>query len=139
MADMEPSGELIDGWRRQALSDLRNARRNAEMGAHDVCVLLCQQAAEKMLKAAYMTVKGEEAPFTHNLAALLRALGAALPLLEDSTALTTDYIMSRYPPLPGQIPAEAYAAPESADRLARAERIVRWAEEVAADASGEPA
>ena len=42
MAGMKPSRELIEGWRRQALSDLRNA----EFGAHDVCVLLCQRDAE---------------------------------------------------------------------------------------------
>ena len=41
MAGMKPSRELIEAWRKQALSDLRNARRNAEFGAHDVCVLLC--------------------------------------------------------------------------------------------------
>ena len=92
-----------------------------------MCVLLCQQAAEKMLKAAYMAVKGEEAPFTHNLAALLRALEGPFGLLEDSTALTTDYVLSRYPNVTWGAPAEAYASEESEDRLARAERVVTWA------------
>ena len=91
-----------------------------------------------MLKAAYMALKGEEAPFTHNLAALLRALEAPPGLLEDSTALTTDYIMSRYPPLAEEIPSETYTASESADRLVRAERIAQWAEEVVAHATGDP-
>ena len=52
MGGMKPTPEGIKAWRRQAESDLRNARLNAEMGAHDICVLLCQQAAERVLKAA---------------------------------------------------------------------------------------
>jgi len=87
---MRPSRDLIDAWRRQAESDLRNAHRNAEIGAHDVCVLLCQQAAEKMLKAAYMAVKGEEAPRVHSLSALLRALGVPSGLAEDAVVLSGD-------------------------------------------------
>ena len=125
---MKPTPELIEKWRKQARADLENARLTTGIGAHYVCVLLCQQAAEKMLKAAYMAVKGEEAPFTHNLAALLRALGSPADILAESTTLTTDYLGTRYPPLTDAIPAETYGEAESVDRLARAERITEWAE-----------
>ena len=127
MGGMKPTPEGIKAWRRQAESDLRNARRNAEIGAHDVCVLLCQQAAEKLLKAAYMAVKGEEAPFTHNLAILLRELDAPATLIGLSAELTADYITTRYPVNGAEIPAEAYGTPASGDRLSRAEEIIEWA------------
>lgn len=133
MGEPKPTREQIDAWRRQAQSDLRNARRNAEIGAHDVCVLLCQQAMEKMLKAAYMAVRGREAPFTHNLAVLLRALESPAEVLRNSTASTTDYIVARYPRLTEDIPADTYGEAESRDRLARAQRVVEWAEKVIDD------
>jgi len=127
---MKPTPEFIGAWRRQAESDLRNARRNAEIGAYDVCVLLCQQAAEKMLKAAYMAVKGEEAPFTHSLAMLQRELGASVEAIGAAAELTADYITSRYPPGGSEVPVDRYDAAASADRLERAQRVVEWAQEV---------
>jgi HEPN domain-containing protein len=127
---MRPSEEQIDAWRRQAESDLRNARHNAESGAHDVCVFLCQQAAEKMLKAAYMAAKEQEAPRTHSLPRLLTELGAEEELARLSRRLTVDYMTTRYPDMTEGPPAEAYEPSDSSDRIHRAERIVEWAASV---------
>ncbi len=130
MPAMKPTEEQIDAWCRQAESDLRNARHNAESGAHDVCVFLCQQAAEKMLKAAYMTAKQHEAPRTHSLPRLLSELGAGEELARLSRRLTVDYMTTRYPDMTESPPAEAYEASDSSDRIHRAERIVAWAASV---------
>jgi HEPN domain-containing protein len=95
-----------------------------------VCVLLCQQAAEKMLKAAYVATKGKEAPFTQNLAMLLRELGGCAELIGDSAELTSDYIGTRYPAGDDVIPAERFCEATSSDRRERAQAIIDWAEGV---------
>lgn len=130
MPAMKPTQEQIDAWRRQAESDLRNARHNAGIGAHDVCVFLCQQAAEKMLKAAYMAAMEREAPRTHSLPRLLSELGAGNELTGLSRRLTVDYMTTRYPDMTEGPPAEAYGASDSSDRIDRAARIVEWAASV---------
>jgi HEPN domain-containing protein len=54
VTELKPSEEQLAAWRRQAESDLHNAKTIAAAGGHDVCVFLSQQAAEKMLKLLYM-------------------------------------------------------------------------------------
>ena len=92
-----------------------------------------QQAAEKMLKAAYMALKGRIAPRIHNLPILLREAGGPEHLIEVSAELTADYATTRYPATAD--PAfERYDRSVSEDRLARAEEIVEWAERASHEA-----
>jgi len=124
MQEPKPTREQIQGWMRQAESDLRNARHTIE-------------AAEKMLKAAHMTVHNEEAPRTQDLADLLEALHAPRELRALSSRLTADYIMTRYPDATAVIPAEAYGRTQAEDRLRRAEKLMDWARQLIEEASGE--
>ena len=47
---------------KQALHDLENAKKNLGMEIYDVCLVLCQQAVEKMLKALWIKKTGNESP-----------------------------------------------------------------------------
>lgn len=122
MQEPKPTREQIQGWMRQAESDLRNARHIIE-------------AAEKMLKAVYIAVHRQEASPIHDLADLLDALDAPGQLGALSSRLTADYIMTRYPDATATIRAEAYGPAQAEDRLRRAEEMVAWARRRVEEAS----
>ncbi|MFQ5809840.1 MAG: HEPN domain-containing protein, partial [Armatimonadota bacterium] len=112
-------------------------RRTLAVEAYEVTAFLCQQAAEKMLKAAYLAVRQEEAPRTHTLARLLEGLGAPSELVELSHELTRDYFATRYPDGPEAVSPEEYGRGEAEDRLGRAERVMAWARGLMEDAGTE--
>ncbi|MFQ5809839.1 MAG: HEPN domain-containing protein [Armatimonadota bacterium] len=121
----------------QAEWDLGTARYNMEGERYDAAVLYCRQAAEKMLKAAHMAARGREAARTHSLQRLLRDLGGPAQLVGLGRALTSDYIITRYPGAGTQIPAKAYGRAQAEDRLRRAEEIIAWAQQLIEEAAGE--
>ncbi|MGD8237969.1 MAG: HEPN domain-containing protein [Armatimonadota bacterium] len=137
MDEVRPTPEQIRRWVEQAEWDLGTARHNVEGERYDAAVLYCQQAAEKMLKAAYMAVHHEEAARTHSLQRLLRDLGGPPQLIGLGRALTSDYIITRYPGAGAQIPAKAYGRAQAEDRLRRAEEIIAWAQQLIEEAAGE--
>gem|GEM_PF-455466 len=125
--EVRPTPEQIERWMRMAESDLDAAGRTAGVEAYNVAAFLCQQAVEKMLKAAHLAVRQEEAERTHTLARLLEGLDAPPELVAMSYELTKDHVATRYPDAQGVIPPEAYGRPEAEDRLRRAEGIMSWA------------
>jgi HEPN domain-containing protein len=87
-------------WWRQARRDLESAEINAQHDRHEVACFLCQQAAEKALKA-FLYAQGEGPVLGHSLLDLTQraaAYTAALAALRPA-AKTLDgyYIPSRYP------------------------------------------
>jgi HEPN domain-containing protein len=103
---MDESGvELVAAWRSKAMHDLDAAHLLAKAaGGHllDTAAYHCQQAAEKMLKAALCAVE-VQVPRTHDLVVLVRecaqhcaAFGDLLPQAALLTPLATLY---RYPGL----------------------------------------
>jgi len=87
-------------WWRQARRDLESADINAEHARHEVACFLCQQAAEKALKA-FLYAQGESPVLGHSLLELSQRAGAydpALVALRDAAKiLDAYYIASRYP------------------------------------------
>jgi HEPN domain-containing protein len=68
---MKSTSDLVKGWVRKAESDLENTRMCLDSDrALDTACFHAQQAAEKYLKA-YMTSRGLEFPFVHNLEKLI--------------------------------------------------------------------
>ena len=99
-------------WLRQAEHDLSDAEYNLAGCRYNLACFLCQQAAEKALKA-FLYARGAEQVYGHSVADLAESCVA---LDEDFRALRIRaapldhyYVPTRYPnSLPGGIPAEAF-------------------------------
>jgi HEPN domain-containing protein len=125
----KPTPEQIQRWVERAQRDWDNAQRNAAVGVYDLAAFLCQQAVEKMLKAAHLAVRQAEAERTHDIAKLLKGLDAPAELAALAGDMTDDYFATRYPDALTPRPLEAYDQELGEDRLRRAEQIMAWARE----------
>ncbi len=115
-------------WLDQAVRDLAGARFNAEGGLHNIACFLCQQAAEKAVKA-FLVLRGEEDIWGHSVADLCERATALDPafrdLLPEARTLDRNYIPTRYPNgLPGGLPSDAFVARDSKQALAEAGTII---------------
>jgi len=116
-------------WFRQAERDLRLARVAAEAGSHDWACFAAQQAAEKAVKAVYLSRNCEA--WGYSVTALLSNLPAdARPgddLIDGARELDRHYIPSRYPNShPQGAPYEYYSGRDSARAVGYAESILRF-------------
>jgi HEPN domain-containing protein len=104
-------------WLAQADEELKDATALAKAGRYYLALYLCQQSAEKALKA-FIYSKEEEPVFTHSVGHLLRmaaAVDADFKPLRGAKRLDDYYIPTRYPNgLPGEIPAKYYDDPDEA-------------------------
>lgn len=98
------SVDPLQEWVQKAEEDWEAVRRLLESGTleavADVIVFLCQQVAEKYLKAI-LVERGHEPPHTHNLGVLLDLVTGSVPQLEairdDTEALGPFAVVFRYP------------------------------------------
>ena len=88
--------EEVKMWLRKAKQDLDSAKYNFKGKKYDVCAFLCQQSAEKALKALLLKKTGEIRKI-HDLVELGKNVGLPLKLLDGSKELTLSYIYIRYP------------------------------------------
>lgn len=123
---MQPTREQIGWWVKQAQHEMEVAESNFRAGYYDATALMCHQAAEKMLKALYMTVKQMEAPKTHVLPMLATAVGAPDEVLAVVGTLAEDYLTSRYPDTVGGVPYEQYESVDAQRRLEAVGTVARW-------------
>jgi HEPN domain-containing protein len=129
----DPVGESAR-WMDQAEYDLVVARDVDAIGHHAHACYLCQQAAEKALKALLYRA-GERQVFGHSVVELLsrvaRIDGGFVALGVAAGALDKLYIPTRYPNgLPGGVPTESYSADDAVEALAHAAAVVGAAEAV---------
>lgn len=98
-------------WLR-ALEDLKTAEVLLCSKRYYAEVLFAQQAVEKALKAAYIELRREDPPHTHNLLELLTSLRVAESerpdLIDAALDLTPEYIVTRYPNAANGVPAQLY-------------------------------
>jgi HEPN domain-containing protein len=98
------SADPLQEWVQKAEEDWEAVRRLLDPGTleavADVIVFLCQQVAEKYLKAILVET-GQEPPHTHNLGVLLDLVTGSTPQLEairdDTEALGPFAVVFRYP------------------------------------------
>ena len=83
-------------WLAQAKEEYDAAQFNQEGGKHKIAAFLCQQTAEKALKA-YLIEKEGELRKIHDLVALGKAAEISPPILERLSELTLAYVYTRYP------------------------------------------
>jgi HEPN domain-containing protein len=114
----DPKSEALR-WLAQAEEELKDASALAKAGRYYLTLYLCQQSAEKALKA-YIYLREEEPVMTHSVATLT-TLAAGIDRdfasLKDAKRLDEYYTPTRYPSgLPDGIPARHYDDPDEAAR-----------------------
>jgi len=118
-------------WFRTAQADLAAARDLNASGHFAQACFLCQQAAEKAVKAALFSLDAD--PRGHSVTRLLAAARESMPvtgdeitsLVEDAEVLDRFYVPTRYPNgLPELIPSEMYKQKDAERALAAATRIL---------------
>lgn len=118
------SDEIINRWVRQAEHDLENAKKNLDIEAYDVSLILCQQAVEKMLKALYIQERQEEPPRTHSLRKLIELTDMPDEALKLVVQLDSYYMVLRYPDVSDVVPYENVDKEDAEDGINKAEEIL---------------
>ncbi|BCV24361.1 HEPN domain-containing protein [Gelria sp. Kuro-4] len=113
----------------QARKDLDDAEFNASGERFNVACFLCQQSAEKALKA-FLYSCGED-PWGHSVAELATKATSEDPsfagIAPEAALLDKYYIPTRYPNgLPGGIPSAAYGARDAAAALELARKVLEF-------------
>ena len=88
--------EEVRRWLKKAKQDLASAKYNFKGKKYDVCAFLCQQSAEKALKALLLQKSGKIRKI-HDLVELGKNVGLSSDLLDSAKELTLSYTYSRYP------------------------------------------
>lgn len=112
-------------WLEQGTLDLAAAEDTAAAHPHVAC-FLCQQAAEKAVKAL-LYARGEERRTGHSITALLARLPGSQDLVAAADALALDllYQTTRHPDaLQGAVPGRVFTVDQAQEALVRARRIV---------------
>lgn len=109
-----PANHRTEGarWLRQAQQDLLDAQFNREGGRHNLACFLCQQAAEKALKA-YLYHRGAEDVWGHSLIDLCEDAKIFEMFFDtiksEARQLDKYHEITRYPAyLPGGISSDAF-------------------------------
>jgi HEPN domain-containing protein len=130
-------GDRSRDWMAQAKRDLEHAAKDVADGYYEHACFEAQQAAEKAVKAVYMRLHAEA--WGHRVARLLEELdlGAArLPseLIDDAKLLDQFYVPTRYPNgFESGAPMEFFTKEQAADAVRRADKIIRWCENLQVD------
>ena len=119
-------------WLQQAKHDLNHAQNSLAAGDHGWACFAAQQAAEKALKALYLSRNMEG--WGHALQKLLLAIRDELDVQDDlvhrATRLDRCYILTRYPnAFAAGAPADYYHEQDALEAIADAEAILRFCED----------
>lgn len=119
--------DIVSQWVERAEYDLSAAGAMLKSGHLLYVAFFCQQAAEKILKAAWCHIRQDAPPFTHNLATLsesldLRLSDAQLRLIDR---LNRYYIVGRYPTFKQKLASELKVQ-DATGFLKRTKEFVAW-------------
>lgn len=120
--------KLAAAWFAQAVDDVESAAVLYASERFATCCFLCQQAAEKALKAL-LHLRCGDVPRTHTIADLTRELATIDPaeaaIFREATALDPFYVSTRYPDaIGGAIPAASFHRAEAELALVRARTVI---------------
>ena len=109
----------------QAESDLDSSKYNLEGKKYDVAAYLCQQSAEKGLKALYLN-RNNELWKTHDLVKLASLVDAPKEIIEICNDLNPIYLEDRYPDFSETIPAKKFTQKEVEEYFKKARKAIIW-------------
>jgi HEPN domain-containing protein len=118
--------QFVQQWTEQAEYDLEAARALRQAGYYDTCIVRCQQSVEKYLKALWAHQKAATPPRSHDLAEIAQAVGAPGGLVTRASALSSEYLVARYPDVAQATPYKKYAEADADRYLRLAEEIQQW-------------
>lgn len=115
-------------WYDQGVRDREAALSNRNEGFHEVACFLCQQSADKLLKA-FLYYQGERAVFGHSTLSLAEKCQEYeddfSAVLDNCRRLDQLYTPTRYPnSLPDKIPADFFTRQSSQEAISHLESIV---------------
>lgn len=121
---MRPEAE---DWFYEACVDLEEASDALEKGRHNWACFAAQQAAEKALKAAYLTLRRKRFPRTHDLLDLYSELSGLLeiPGKEKLGLLSSFYEVSRYPNAGVRRPSKSISREVAEEMVSLAKTVVK--------------
>lgn len=99
--------ETTARWIKQAEHDFSNAQQTFDIELYDLCLISCQQAVEKIIKALYIKMKATEPPRIHSLRKLVELVGIADDLTDKVVDLDGYYLALRYPDVTERMPYES--------------------------------
>ena len=111
-------------WLLQAENDLLFAESARDNGFFSQCCFICQQAAEKALKAM-LYARGAKAILTHSLYKLCEELEVNGGLKSAAGTLDQYYVSGRYPDaLPGGAPFQVFTRNQADEAIALARSFI---------------
>lgn len=92
---------------KQAFKEYDVAKQNFKLGNYFLTAFLCQQSAEKLLKAVYIIEERKEPEKSHDLRTLALMLKAVDSVIKTYCArLNPHYFQARYPDASNGVPYE---------------------------------
>lgn len=124
---MDDSEDIVVKWLERVDYDLSAAFAMNKSGHLLYVAFMCQQAAEKILKALWCHLRNDSPPYTHNLATLTESLRLNL---SDNQNLLLDrlgryYIVGRYPTFKQNL-AAGLDRKETSELLRSTGEFVKW-------------
>ena len=116
--------EEIKKWIKLSEEDFKTAKANLNIKKYRFASYLCQQAAEKSLKALLLKKTGKIIKI-HDLVELGKKVEIEEKFLESLDKLTHTYIESRYP----DIPRDKYTIDETKEDIKTTKEIIKWVKE----------
>ncbi len=118
----QDSIETAKKWILQALHDKETAQAILQVEAYDTAAFLAHQSVEKLLKGIII-LKGGQVPKHHHLDLLAQQLGVLDEIRDDLGEILSDYQISRYPDVSGDIPYLQYSLKISEEKITHADKI----------------
>ena len=115
-------------WLAQAVRDFKSAKHSYHSKDYYVSALLCQQTAEKGLKAILLH-QGKEIPKIHDLLRLGREANASPEILEKCSEINPLYFQVRYPDS-DELPARKINKREAVHILELTGEILQWIKKI---------
>jgi|YNPNPStandDraft_1061719.scaffolds.fasta_scaffold62567_3 HEPN domain-containing protein len=113
----------IDIWVQQAAHDLEAAEKNLRMSIYDYCLIGCEQAVEKILKAFYLKITGKEPPHIHVLEELVEKVDLQNELADLIVELDDYYFLVRYPGFSDEVPYQQCSEEDAKSGLEKTKKI----------------
>jgi len=98
-----------------------------EQGVYYASAFYAQQAAEKSLKAVYIT-QFKKMSVKHNIVSLSEEFGAPPEIRKACRKLNPHYVQARYPDAANAIPAEACDDEMAQELLEESRKVFGWSE-----------
>ncbi len=103
-----------------------SGRKNLGIEVYDVCLVLCEQAVEKILKALYIKITGKEfPPKIHSLQKLMTLVEMQDELSELVIEIDDYYLALRYPDIAEEMPYELCDKDDANEGVEKAEKIIK--------------